>query len=153
VTELTDEGAVAAAHVEHLRQHGPVRTLVVANPADVRAERGGLSALAPWVALQRCAALLLTNAAGDDVAAVVRAARDKPRLAPADRVILLADLEAIPMEHRPNPAAGKDTRIATEPLTPAGGEPHTFATGRLFHRDRALVALQLARQRLLAEAR
>jgi Peptidase family C25 len=36
-----------------------------------------------------------------------------------------------------------------EPFTPAGREPFTLATGRLFHADPGVVALQLARARLL----
>jgi hypothetical protein len=56
------------------------------------------------------------------------------------------------MERRPNPAAGKDTEITMEPLTPQGDELFTLATGRLFHKDPGVVLLTLARQRLLAQA-
>src|SRR5262245_28910061 len=38
-----------------------------------------------------------------------------------------------------------------EPLTPPDGQPFRYAVGRLFHDDRAVVALMLARQRLIAE--
>ncbi|HEX5270352.1 MAG TPA: C25 family cysteine peptidase, partial [Gemmataceae bacterium] len=40
-----------------------------------------------------------------------------------------------------------------EPLTPGGNEPFSFAVGRLFHDDRSVVPLMVARRRLLAEAR
>src|SRR5438105_7669204 len=75
-----------------------------------------------------------------------------PALHKADAVVLVGDLRAIPMERRPNPAVGKDTDIEMEPLTPEMPEAFTFATGRLFHRDRGMILLTLARQRLLAEA-
>src|SRR5262249_12487640 len=48
-----------------------------------------------------------------------------------------------------NPVPGKDEYIEMEPLTPAGMEPATFATGRLFHDDPSVVLLMLARQHLL----
>src|SRR5262249_58424809 len=48
---------------------------------------------------------------------------------------------------------GKDAEIAMEPFTPTGNEPFTFATGRLFHEDPAVVALLLARSKLLADGR
>src|SRR5437763_16027698 len=38
-----------------------------------------------------------------------------------------------------------------ETLTPAGSEPYTYAVGRLFHADRAVVPLMLARQRQMSE--
>ncbi len=38
-----------------------------------------------------------------------------------------------------------------EPLTPTGNRPFSFATGRLFHQERAVVPLLLARQRLMLE--
>src|SRR5262249_52979776 len=60
VVPLADESAVAAAHLRALEQKGAINTLVLANPADLTQGRGGMSALAPWVALQRHAALLLT---------------------------------------------------------------------------------------------
>ncbi|MFL5342191.1 MAG: C25 family cysteine peptidase [Gemmataceae bacterium] len=147
-TELADGPAVAAAALRLQAATGPVETLVVANPAD-----GRLSRLAPWIAVQKRAALLLTNAAGDNTAAVVRTALQNPDLRRTDYLLLVADLKAIPLEKRPNPAAGKDTEIVMEPLTPQGEEPFTFATGRLFHADPGVVALVLARQRLLAEAK
>ena len=151
VVELADEEAVSAAYLRRRLGRGKVEALVIANPADGR--NGGLSRLAPFVMLQHRAALLLTNEAGDNTGAVVRAALKNSDLRRADSLILLADLKSIPMERRPNPAAGKDAHIEMEPLTPGGEEPFTFATGRLFHRDAGVVALTMARQRLLAEAR
>src|SRR5262249_15140301 len=75
---LADEKAVADACLSAQRKQGPVQTLVVANPSDGRRQLGGMSALAPLVALQRRAALLLTNDKGDDTAALVRAALKDP---------------------------------------------------------------------------
>jgi hypothetical protein len=46
----------------------------------------------------------------------------------------------------------KDPIIEMEPLTPTGAEPFSFATGRLFHEDRAVVPLLLAREALLARS-
>ncbi len=148
VTPLADEAAVAADCLRRQLGRGKVETLVVANPAD-----GGkgtpLARLAPWLALQRRAALLLTNEAGDNAAAVVRAALKNADLRRADSLVLLADLKAIPMDKRKNPAEGKDEQIEMEPLTPEGEEPFSFATGRLFSEDPGLVTLSLARQRLM----
>lgn len=150
VVRLADAEAVAACHVRHLAKQGPIQTLVVANPADTNAELGGMSQLAPWVALQKRAALVLTNDSGDDVEEVVRRALDQKELRRADTLILVADLEAIPTEVRPNPIPNsKDAEIEMEPLTPKGHEPYSFAVGRLFHDDPGVVALVLARERLL----
>jgi hypothetical protein len=149
VIALADADAVAAAHRRQLRVKGPIQTLVVANPADVYNSLGGMSALAPWVALQRHAVLLLTNETGDNTATVVRAALTHPDLRKADSLLFVAGLKAIPTERRPNPIAGKDTHIEMEPFTPSGTEPFTFATGRLFHDEPGVIALLLARQRLL----
>jgi hypothetical protein len=148
---LRDEEAVVAEYLKQQVRQGPVKTLVVANPADTRPGRGGMSTLAPWIALQHHAALLLTNETGTDVAAVVQAALKHEPLARAETLILAANLQAIPTERRPNPIPdGKDAEIEMEPLTPTGREPVSFATGRLFHEDRGVVALMLARERLLA---
>jgi hypothetical protein len=153
VRRLADEDAVAAAYLGHLARRGPVRTLVVANPADQANKLGGMSALAPWLALQKRAALLLTNDEGTDVAELVGRALKNHQLLRAEHLVLAADLKAIPMERRPNPIPGdKDPYIEMEPLTPTGTEPFSFATGRLFHEDRAVVALMLARRRLLERA-
>ena len=70
-------------------------------------------------------------------------------LARAEYLIFVASLKAIPTERRVNPVPGKDTHIEMEQTTPKGAEPYTYATGRLFHMDLGVVALMLARQRLL----
>ncbi len=153
VTALADETEVATAYLRLQARKGPLATLVVANPADLRKEFGGTSRLAPWLALQKRAALLLTNAAGDDVPAVVKEALKNPHLRRADSLILAGNLKALPVEKRANPAEGKDSVIEMEPLTSTGEEAFTFATGRLFHDDLNVVALMLARERLVAEAK
>jgi hypothetical protein len=150
VTLKTDE-AVAAAVLRYLAKRGTIRNLVIANPGDVKPGQATMSALAPWIALQRRAPLLLTNTAGNNVTALVDKALQTPDLAKVDTLILVADLKAIPMEQRPNPIAGKDANIEMEPLTPSGTDPFTFATGRLFHEDPGVVLLMLARQRLLTQ--
>jgi hypothetical protein len=150
VTRLADTKAVAAAFLKRLAKKGPIRTLVVANPLDDREGRGNMSALAPWIALQKHAALLLTNPEGNNVEAVVKEAMNDGRLRDADTLLLVAGLKAIPMLKRPNPIPGdKDPEIEMEPFTPVGNEPCTFATGRVFHEDIAAVPLLLARERLL----
>jgi hypothetical protein len=148
IVYLANEEAVAAACIGKLAEEGTIHNLVVANPEDSAEGIAGMSTLAPWIAVQRRAALLLTNAAGGNVSALVKAALKNPDVKTADTLILAADLKAIPMETRPNPIAGKDTEIEMEPLTPRGTEPFSFATGRLFHEDVGVVALMLARQRL-----
>jgi hypothetical protein len=58
------------------------------------------------------------------------------------------------MMHRPNPIPkDRDRVIEMEPLTPSGERPFSFAVGRLFHKNRAVVPLLLARQELLARAK
>lgn len=152
IIPLEDAPAVAARHVKELIRSTSVRTLVVANPNDLADGLGGMSTLAPWIASQRHAALLLTNAAGDNAEAVIRAAQETKDLHDADVLIFVANLKAIPMIRRPNPIPGdKDQTIEMEPMTPPGLEPYTFATGRLFHEEPGVVLLMLARQRLLAE--
>jgi hypothetical protein len=151
VVSLDQEEAVATAYLQHRRKQGPIKALVVTNPADAERGLGNLSRLAPWVAVQHGAALLCTNESGDNTVAVVNSALKKPELARADSLILVAGLKAIPMEHRPNPVPGKDASIEMEPLTPVGSEPFTFATGRLFHEDPGVFTLILARQKLLKE--
>jgi hypothetical protein len=112
-----------------------------------------LAELAPWVAASHHAALVLTNDKGDDASAAVRRAMTDPALELAENLLLLARPGAIAAERRTNPVAdGKDPFIEMEPLTPGAGEPFTFATGRLFHADPGIVALILARQRLLPPA-
>jgi hypothetical protein len=149
--KLADEAAVAAAYRRHLGRRAAA--LVVANPADTGEGMGGTSALAPWVALQKRAALLLTNKDGNNVAEVVGQALRDERLRHADALVLVANLQAIPMLQRPNPIpADKDPQIEMEPLTPSGNRPFSFATGRLFHEEPGVVPLLLARQRLLEGA-
>jgi hypothetical protein len=152
VTALADPAAVSADCLRRRLARGKVETLVIANPADGK-KGTALARLAPWVALQHGAGLLLTNEAGDNTAALVRAALKNDDLRRVENLILVADLKAIPMEKRKNPAAGKDDEIDMEPLTPEGEEPFTFAVGRLFSDDPGLVTLMLARQRLMAGAR
>ncbi|HEY1378835.1 MAG TPA: C25 family cysteine peptidase [Gemmataceae bacterium] len=144
VRRLPDEAAVMAATAEALAARGPVETLVLANPADA-----GIADLAPWVAARHRAALVLTNDKGDNAAAAVRRALAHPALERAENLLILARPGAIAAERRENPLAGRDEFIEIEPLTPDGRDPVTFATGRLFHADPGVVALTLARQRLL----
>lgn len=153
VVKLASEAAVSAEHLRRLSERGPIHSLVIANAADVKSG-SGMSSLAPWIAAQRRAPLLLTNVKGENVTEIVNAATKKRDLRRVDNLILVADLTAIPMEQRPNPIAdGKDPMIEMEPLTPTGEEAFTFATGRLFHQDPSVVALILARERLLARER
>jgi len=151
---LRDAQAVSACYLRHLHKDGPIRNLVVANPADGRTGLENLSTLAPWIAIQKRAVLLLTDTAGTNAEGLVNEAVKNPVLKRADNVVLVAGLKALPMQRRPNPLpADKDTFIEMEPLTPTGTETYSFAIGRLFHDDPAVVPLMLARQRLLAEAR
>jgi len=147
---LADERATATAYLDQQLKNGAIETLVVANPADV--SQGNMSSLAPWVALQRRGFLLLTNDKGDNTTAVVRDALRIPALARVEHLTLVANLKAIPMEQRRNPLAGADEFIEVEPPVPEGNAPFTFATGRLFDRQPGVVALILARERLVAEA-
>ncbi len=148
--ELIDEAAVSRACRERLRKSGPIQTLVVCNPSDSAQGLGRMSLLAPWLAIQKRAELLLTNDKGADTAEVVREALARKDSRRAESLLLLAGLKAIPTERRPNPIqGGKDAEIEMEPLTPKGNEPFTLATGRLFHQDLAMVLLQLARPLLL----
>jgi hypothetical protein len=149
---LPDEEAVVAAHL-HLQVKSPIQTLVLANPADTGPKQAGMSSLAPWIAAQRRGVLLLTGDKGEDAGALITAALGNPHLAEAENVIFVADLKAIPMATRPNPLAGKDVTISMEPPVPHETDPFTFATGRLFDEDPAVVALMLARQRLLVESK
>src|SRR5262249_13023288 len=123
---------------------------VVADAADRGKDgKGGMARLAPFVAVQKRAALLL---AGGDAAAAVEAAVRRPAPAAADHLLIVADLAAVPWEERANPVPNpKDPHIELEPATPRGSAPFTFATGRLFHEGGWGVPLTLARQRLLAE--
>jgi hypothetical protein len=145
VAPLRDHEAVAREHVRRLLDKAAVHTIVLANPSDVRLGLGEMSPLAPWLAIERHAPLLLTNDEGENAEALVESAEPLQ----ADTMILVAGLKAIPMRRRPNPVAGKDVEIVMEPMTPRGEQTFSYATGRLFHEDPAVVPLMLARQRLL----
>jgi hypothetical protein len=145
VTELADASAVARAHRAELTRGGKIETLVLAHPSDAKK----LSSLAPWVAVRRRAALLLTGPDGKDAAAVVAEALKEKDTAGADALVVVADIDTLRPSKRPNPAEGKDEQIDVEPWIPEGDGPITLASGRLFHADRAVVPLMLARQRLL----
>ncbi|MDB5310114.1 MAG: hypothetical protein JWO38_4316 [Gemmataceae bacterium] len=148
VTVFADAAAVAAAHRKELIRGGPIRVLVMANPSDPKGE----ATLAPWVAVKRRAALLLTGPDGKDAGAVVGAALKDKETGGADALIVLADQESIPLVKRANPAAGKDEMIDVEQWIPEGNDPLTLAAGRLFHQDRSILPLVFARQRLLERA-
>ncbi len=153
VRRLKSDKVVADLCLTLQAKKGPIRTVVVANPDDLYDGRGGLSALAPFIALRHGAALLLTNAEGSDTEEIVRTASRRKELRGVDSVLLLATPRAIPMQVRPNPVPDdKDTNIEMEPLTPHGAEPFSYAVGRLFHDDPAAVLMMLARQRWLAQA-
>jgi len=148
---LANEQAVSMAHIKALARTGPIETLVIANPFDHVNDRGGMASLAPWICLQKKAALLLTDESGTNVPQVVKSAVRQPALRHAEAIIYVANLQAIPVEQRDNPiATDKDPKIDMEPMTPSGDRPFTYAMGRLFHEDPAVVPLLLARQRLLA---
>jgi hypothetical protein len=147
LTRLADEEATAAACLNEHRGNAPA--LIVANATDVEQGAGNMSALAPYIAVRKASPLLLTEPKGENVEAVVAGAVKKPQLVRADAVILVAGLKAIPTEKRPNPAPGKDKEIEMEPLTPKDNAAFSFAVGRMFHDDPAVVLLMLARPRLL----
>src|SRR5262249_52954656 len=100
---LADEQAVAAAYLPELAREGPGRNGGARNAADTTREKGGMSVLAPWIAVQRRAALVLTNEDGTDATAAVTAAVKNPEMKRADTLIVVASLRAIPVEKRPNP--------------------------------------------------
>jgi hypothetical protein len=148
VVPLATEAALTDLYLAQIMLDGPVHTIVLANPADVRRHQGKMSALAPWLAVKKRAALALTDDDGRHSAAVVRAILGRTGVK-ADTLLIAATLKAIPTERRPNPVKGKDEEIEMEPLTPKGAATFTFATGRLFHEDPAIVLLQQAREKLL----
>jgi hypothetical protein len=150
VFKLADEDAVTSLYIAHQIKGGSLDTLVVANPADRHPGLGHMSVLAPWLALQKRAALLLTNDQGTDAEQVIAAALERDGLRRADFLVLAGNLQAIPMKKRPNPVeGGRDTEIEMEPMTPEADKPCSFATGRLFHDERSIIALMMARARLL----
>jgi hypothetical protein len=153
VEVLPDASAVSELRDKLLAVNGRIGTVVVANSADTASTLGGMSTLAPIVALRKNAPLLLTNKSGDNAEIVVREATAREYLKDVDSIILVANLSAVPMARRPNPLPqDKDPVIEMEPLTPTGVEPFSFAVGRLFHEDRAVVPLLLARQALLSRS-
>jgi hypothetical protein len=153
LVKLDGESAVAAAYQKQLTRSGRIENVVFVNPEDTRTEMGGTSALAPWIAPRRNAALLSTNAEGANVAEVMERAERREALRHVEAVLYLANLKAIPVWRRPNPIPGdKDQHIEMEPLTPSSNRPFTFAIGRVFHDDRAIAALMLARQQMLVES-
>ncbi len=122
---------------------------MVADPGDMAPGKGRLSSLAPWVALQKHAALVLTTEEGTDVESAVWRSDSPARPLANRRVGAGRQPPAIPMEKRPNPAPGKDTEITLEPLTPTGTSLFSFAIGRLFHEEPGMIPLMLARAKLL----
>jgi hypothetical protein len=151
--ELSGEVAVAAAYQKELTRRGRIDSAIFVNPNDTRDDLGGTSALAPWLACRRRSALLLTNAEGSNVVEVVERGQRREALRHLDSLLYLANLKAIPVWRRPNPIPGdKDQEIEMEPLTPTGNRPFTYAIGRLFHEDRAVVPLMLARQQMFLES-
>jgi hypothetical protein len=152
VRKLARVSSVQSAYLRRLAAKGRGDRVVVVNPADTGKGMGAMSVLGPWLATCKQAALLCTSAAGNNVPRIVKEAGQKRTLSRLDTVILLATLRAIPMLQRPNPIpADRDKVIELEPLTPGRGEAFSYAIGRLFHEDRAVVPLMLARQRLMAE--
>src|SRR5262249_13448884 len=97
---LADEGAVAAAHRRHLREQGPIETVIIANPADDSEGMGGMAALAPWLAVQKRAALVLTGPAGTDVDEVVTRAVGREPLKHVENLLIAANLKAVPWQRR-----------------------------------------------------
>ncbi|MFL5243372.1 MAG: C25 family cysteine peptidase [Gemmataceae bacterium] len=149
VHTLAKESHVASLALKLAARMGPLETIVVANPADFREGLGNMATLAPWVAVRHRAALVLTNPTGDDVEVKVSQALENRLLHRAESLILVASLKGVPMKQRPNPIpADKDPAIEMEPFTPTGFQPATFATGRLFHEQPAILPLILARQQL-----
>src|SRR5262249_12715349 len=70
----------------------------------------------------------------------------------ADTLIVAADLDAVPVQKRPNPIKGdKDPMIDMEPMTPSDNAPFSFAVGRIYHPDSAIIPLIVSRPRLLAK--
>jgi hypothetical protein len=143
--DISEELALKLA-IEYQSRWGPIDTLVLCNPSDA------LANLAPLVLRNRRAVLLMTNDKGDDAGDVIRRALKMPGLEHVDNLLILGSPTAIPPERRANPLAGKDEFIEMEPGTPAGNEPYSLAVGRLFHADPGVVALTLARARLLPAA-
>jgi hypothetical protein len=145
VARYADESSLETEVLRRLAANDRIDALVVANPFDQKS----LSLLAPMVAGNHRAALLLTNHAGTNVEKLVRKVIRQRVFRRADNLILVGDLNALPTLKRDNPIAGKDEKIEMEPLTPEGSELYRYATGRLFDADLGLLSLQLARSHLL----
>lgn len=149
VTHLADEADVAKAQRRELSRAGPIRSLVLANPFKLKRT----AVLAPWVAVRSRSALLLTNKDGSDADALVKKALKDDALRQVEYLTIVGGEREVPMVRRPNPLDGKDEFIEMEPGTPEGNDAFTLATGRLFHDDRAVIPLMLARQRFLDAAK
>lgn len=145
---LADEDVLVRQLRRELAREGRIQTVVMANAADSANKLGNMSLLAPWLALQRKALLVLTNDQGTNTREALQATSAALKIQP-DTLLLAATLKAIPTEKRPNPVKGKDVDIEMEPLTPQENDPFSFATGRLFHESPAVVLAQVARNRLL----
>lgn len=145
IRAVPDEDSALTATVQAQARRGRIETLVLANPTDLM-----MSPLAPWIAAKHDGVLLLTD--GTDATAVVRTALERPGFERVENLIVVGSPSAIPPERRANPIVGRDEFIEMEPFTPASREPFTLATGRLFHADPGVVALQIARARLLPAA-
>src|SRR5207244_11709338 len=78
LTALDSAEQITSATVQAQAKKGPMHTLVIANAADVATGKGKMSLLAPWLAMQKGAALALTDEAGTNTAAVVDAALHNP---------------------------------------------------------------------------
>src|SRR5262249_7978921 len=71
-TEWVGETEVGAGPLRPRLRRGPVEPLVVATPADNKDNLGDMATLAPWVAVQHHAPLVLTGDGGDNVETVVQ---------------------------------------------------------------------------------
>ena len=143
---LPNADAVQDSDFEVACARGPIDTIVVGQPDG----RRDSSELAPWVAARIGQLLVLTN----DSRRRRRGCRQPGVDGPGPRAGgELTCSSPGPARSRPNaattrsPARTRSSRWSR--LTPEAGEPFTFATGRLFHADPGMVALILARQRLL----
>ena len=77
--KLGDDQAVAAARLKLLAAKGDIESVVVANPFDTGDGMGRMSALAPWIAVQKRAPLLLTAKDGKNVDDIVARRSSSPR--------------------------------------------------------------------------
>ena len=107
VVTLADEAAVSAACIKQLLKSGPIANVVLSNPADAVQGLGTMSVLSPWIAVQKRAALLLTNEKGDNASDLLRAAVRSKELTEAECVLIVAGLKAVLMEKRIESGAGQ----------------------------------------------